>query len=257
MIYIATFFVATLLFLVIYFKIYLFFTPKNRLPILMYHQIKKESDDELTVSVKNLEEQFHHLTKNGYTTLFFKDLNQNKLPKKSIIITFDDGYDNNREFLEPLLKKYGLKATIFIPTNFIEQGYNEHQMMTFEQIRNLDNNFISIGLHSHAHKNFREISVAEAEQDLKTNMQILERENIKYERVFAYPYGKVPKDSDKKRQLFEALKKLNIKYALRIGNKINYFPSRSPYEFCRIDVRGTDSLGKFKLKLLFGRTKLF
>jgi hypothetical protein len=44
---------------------------------------------------------------------------------------------------------------------------------------------------------------------------------------------------------------------LRIGNQINKFPFKNPYEIMRIDIKGEDSLLKFKLKLRFGKLKLF
>jgi peptidoglycan/xylan/chitin deacetylase (PgdA/CDA1 family) len=242
-------------FIVIYFRLYLFLFPKNRLVILMYHQIEKETHEDLTVSLRNIEKQFEYLNRKKYTSKFFSELPF--LSKKNIIITFDDGYKNNYDYLPSLLKKHHLKATIFIPTQFIQGGYKDYKMMTFEELRNLDKDYFEIALHSHSHQNFRNISAADAENDLKTNMKILEYEGIGYSKVLAYPYGKYPKKNPDKAFLFSTLKKSGITYAVRIGNKVNYFPSKKPYELCRIDIKGTDSLIHFKLKLIFGRLKLF
>lgn len=244
-----------LVFFITYFRLYLLVFPKNRLPILMYHQVEKETDGDLTVTLENLEKQFQYLRKKNYKSKFFSQLNT--LGKKSIILTFDDGYKNNFDYLPSLLKKYDLKATIFIPTKFIQEGYKNCEMMSFEDIRNLDKTYFEIALHSHAHQNFRNVSVDFIENDLKTNMQILDRENIEYSNVLAYPYGKYPKKIAEKMKVFSGLKDLGIGFAVRIGNKVNYFPTQTPYELCRIDIKGKDSLIKFKLKLIFGRLKLF
>lgn len=244
-----------IIFIIVYFRLYLFVFPKNRLTILMYHQVKKETDEDLTVSLENLEKQFQYLRKKNYKSKFFSELNT--LGKKSIILTFDDGYKNNFDYLPSLLKKYGLKATIFIPTKFIQEGYENSEMMSFEDIRNLDKTYFEIALHSHNHQNFRNIPVDFLENDLKTNMQILDRENIGYSKVLAYPYGKYPKENVEKMKVFSVLKNLGIEFAVRIGNKVNYFPTQKPYELCRIDIKGKDSIIKFKLKLIFGRLKLF
>ncbi|PTT26626.1 hypothetical protein DBR28_17685, partial [Chryseobacterium sp. HMWF028] len=91
-------------FTAVYFRLYLFAFPHNRLVILMYHQIEKESHEDLTVSLKNLEQQFSYLSRKKYTTHFFSELTIST--KRNIIITFDDGYRNNLEYLPPLLKKY-------------------------------------------------------------------------------------------------------------------------------------------------------
>lgn len=244
-----------LIFLTVYFRLYLFVFPKNRLIILMYHQIEKESHEDLTVSLKSLEQQFEYLNKKNYTSKFFSELNT--LGKKSIILTFDDGYKNNLDYLPSLLEKYNLKATIFIPTKFIQEGYKDYPMMSFEDIRSLNKKHFEIALHSHNHQNFRDISADSIKTDLETNMQILNNEGINYSKVLAYPYGKYPKKTVEKKKIFSVLKNLGIEFAVRIGNKVNYFPTNQPYELCRIDIKGKDSLLKFKLKLIFGRLKLF
>ncbi|QBO58177.1 Poly-beta-1,6-N-acetyl-D-glucosamine N-deacetylase [Chryseobacterium salivictor] len=238
-----------------YFRIYLYFFPRKRLTILMYHKVEKEGDTELTVSAENLEKQFKYIKEKAYRSVFFKEIHSEF--RKKIIITFDDGYYNNYEFLPSLLQKYDLKATIFISTSFIENGYDENKMMGFEDLKKLSSNFFEIALHSHSHQNFRTLSNSEIENDLKLNMQILESHQIQYSKVLAYPYGKYPKNGAEQEKLFHTLKKLGIDFAVRIGNKINYFPNAKPYELCRIDIKGEDSLQRFKLKLILGKLKLF
>jgi hypothetical protein len=46
-------------------------------------------------------------------------------------------------------------------------------------------------------------------------------------------------------------------FALRIGNRINHVPFNDPYELKRIDIKGTDSMYTFTIKLRKGRQKLF
>ncbi|QIY92110.1 polysaccharide deacetylase family protein [Chryseobacterium gallinarum] len=242
-------------FVIFYFRLYLFAFPTHRLIILMYHQIEEETCEDLTVSLKNLEQQFSYLQKEKYTAKFFSELGTPA--SKSIILTFDDGYKNNFKYLPALLEKYNLKATIFIPTSFIQEGYGDYEMMTFEDLRSLPEKYIELALHSHSHQNFRDVSAGFIERDLEKNMQILESQSIKYSKILAYPYGKYPKKKADKDILFSNLKKIGIDFAVRIGNKVNYFPTRHPYELCRVDIKGGDSLIKFKLKLIFGRLKLF
>ncbi|KAA2224836.1 polysaccharide deacetylase family protein [Chryseobacterium sediminis] len=242
-------------FIIVYFRLYLFVFPHNRLVILMYHQIQKESHEDLTVSLKNLEQQFSYLSRKKYTPQFFSELTVST--KKNIVITFDDGYRNNLEYLPSLLKKYNLKATIFIPTGFIENGYKNYLMMTFDEIRSLDRNYFEIALHTHAHDSLKTMSLDHVEKDLEKNMQILDAQNIPYSKVLAYPYGKYPNKEKEKSAFFSILKKIGIDFAVRIGNRINYYPPQHPYELCRVDIKGKDSIIKFKLKLIFGRLKLF
>ncbi len=215
----------------------------------MYHSVLPETDNDLTVSLKNLEKQLKYLSTNNYKTLFFKELKA-PLKPKTILLTFDDGYKNNEEFLLPLLKKFGMKATIFIPTSRID---HDSDKMTFHDLRNIDKNYVELALHSHNHHNFKEITLDEVEKDLKKNIEVLEKENIPFTKVLAYPYGSFPKNDA---NFFKILEKTDIEYGLRIGNKANFFPTKTPYQLCRIGINGSDSLLTFILKLIFGKLKL-
>jgi hypothetical protein len=55
----------------------------------MYHQIDFTSDDDLVVTLENLEKQFSYLQKKNFISLFFSDLPKNKNRSKKIIITFE------------------------------------------------------------------------------------------------------------------------------------------------------------------------
>src|SRR3989344_4458910 len=104
------------------------FINRNKVKILMYHRVDDKKIDilpyyaNLNVSIKNFEEQMRYLSKN-YNVIPLNDIiniNKNKKIKNSVIITFDDGYIDNYLYAYPILKKYNLPATIFLPTDFIE-----------------------------------------------------------------------------------------------------------------------------------------
>lgn len=89
------------------------------LPIIMYHSLLKDSklQNDYTISPSLFEKDLKFLTENGYTTITVEDLisyvyRDGKLPKKCIMLTFDDGYYNNYYYAFPLLKKYNCKAVI-------------------------------------------------------------------------------------------------------------------------------------------------
>ena len=88
--------------------------------ILMYHMIKEPIKNakfnKLRVSPKMFEWQIRYLKKNGFTFLTMKELIEKKdnLPKKTVVITFDDGYEDNYLNAFPILKKYNAKATIYL-----------------------------------------------------------------------------------------------------------------------------------------------
>ncbi|KIC64631.1 hypothetical protein RM51_03095 [Chryseobacterium taiwanense] len=226
----------------------------------MYHQVLPKNlapKNDLIVTTENLEEQFIYI-KNNFTTLFFKDLHKESNAPNKIILTFDDGYYNNLEYLIPLLEKYQLKATIFIPTEYIQSRMHstEKNFMSFDEIRNLNPELIEIALHSHSHRNYSEMSVEEAREDLNKNIEILRENTIIFSNVLAYPYGKFPREKNKKRAFFEMLEQSGITAALRIGNEIDSYPWKNKYEIKRIDIKYGDSINKFKWKLRLGKLKL-
>ncbi|OBW43438.1 Polysaccharide deacetylase [Chryseobacterium sp. MOF25P] len=246
--------------MVLFFKRVLGLSKKESIRILMYHQVLPQSiayKNDLIVTVENLDEQLVYI-KNNFKTVFFKDLEDSKSVDNKIILTFDDGYYNNLQYLIPLLEKHQLKATIFIPTEFIQNNLNgeERVYMNFDEIKSLNPNLVEIALHSHSHKNFSQMTLSEAETDLLKNIEILEQNQISFTKVLAYPYGKFPKEKERKKEFFKMLARIGIVSAMRIGNNIAFYPFKKRFEVNRIDIKYGDSLKTFKWKLKFGKTKL-
>ena len=121
-------------------------------PVLMYHAL---SDDkwgywDLFVSPQTLDEELLYLQENGYQTIWFEDLSHVEDFEKPVILTFDDGYDDNYTELFPLLQKYSAKATIFV----IPKAVGTAHKMTAEQIFELSQSgLVSIQSHTYSHGN--------------------------------------------------------------------------------------------------------
>lgn len=238
-----------------------------RLPILMYHSVSESSDsaEGLTISAKLLEAHFKFLHDNGYESFHFSELKRGnthmKLPKKSIVITFDDVYVNQLEFAYPLLQKYNLKASFFIPfayvNGFDSWNTNSEAIMSLAQLQSLDPNVIELGLHSFNHNRYDQLNVQEIEDDFHQCNSFIQDNNLKVNHILAYPYGKYPKSKDSQSEFFKILESNQISYGLRIGNRVNTFPFKNNFKVERIDIKGEDTLSKFKLKLRFGKLKLF
>lgn len=230
-----------------------------KLPILMYHKVSETLSEGLTISEKNLEAQFQFLSENEYETYFLSDLYKLKrLPsKKSVVITFDDGYVSQLQYAVPLLQKYKLKAIFFIPLLYIgmEDSWNDetHPLMSLEQLKSLDTSIIELAYHSFAHQKFDSLSLSEIKKDTEMALKAVSENSLHFSLGLAYPFGKYPREKEAKSKFFNLLKKENFKYGLRIGNRLNTFPFKNPFEIQRIDVKGEFSLKKFKWKLRFGK----
>ncbi|MDT0559515.1 polysaccharide deacetylase family protein [Ichthyenterobacterium sp. W332] len=240
----------------------------SKLPILMYHNVSKNDTESigLTISENRLNEQFEYLKANKYNTFHFSDImlmqeKGLKLPKKSVIITFDDVYVNQLDLAYPLLKSNNLKACFYIPMAYVggkdDWNSGKEAIMSVEQLQSMDSTIVELGLHSFYHKNYKDISLQETQEDFQKCKAFINDNNLDIKNVLAYPYGKYPKSKMVKADFFEELQHQKIAYALRIGNRINRFPFKNNYEIQRIDIKGEDSLKTFKLKLKFGKLKLF
>jgi len=239
---------------------------KSGLRVLMYHKLSLNTNDNLTVSVDMLEKQLLYLKEENYHPITVQQLieyqyQKAKLPKKPILLTFDDGYENNYTYLYPLLKKHALKATIFLPVAYLgslnEWDEGDDPIMNVEKLKQIDSSLIELGLHSFIHRSYRELTKAELIDDINQCKSILMENSIPYVPAITYPYGDYPREQKRYEQFKETLLNNEIRLGFRIGNRINKIPVADPFCIQRIDIKGTDSFSRFKLKILLGRIKIF
>jgi peptidoglycan/xylan/chitin deacetylase (PgdA/CDA1 family) len=254
----------------------LFIPAPSGLPILLYHKVSLDQNDALTISADHLDRQLAYIDSNGYTPISFAELKAaldglRTLPAKPVIVTFDDGYVSTYELAYPLLVKHDVKATIFLPTAFIggNAGWSggSEPLMSYEMIRQLAanppagnklaGNLIEFALHGHRHESYERYSAAQIESDLSQCLHTLDASGCAFSRVFAYPYGRMPRGPSANRTMREFFRRNKIYFAARIGSRINALPPRDVYELKRTAVRGTDSFWEFRTKLRKGRIKLF
>jgi len=165
------------------------------LPTLMYHHVqdmnlaKEKKQTGLTVDTETFKSQMQYLKEKGYQTIGFSELinffdSGTGIAKKTILITFDDGYDDFYLNALPILKEYGFKASVFIPTGLMNNaGY-----MIWEQIIDANNAGYYFGNHTWSHKNvLQEKEVIDNEITLGD--KILAERGLNNLKVFAYPYG--------------------------------------------------------------------
>lgn len=225
----------------------------------MYHHITEADGSGLTISATKFEQQLQFLKAKGYTSYHLKELLLlQKLPKKrNVVITFDDGFESQREFAIPLLKKYGFKATLFVPLKYLGKNDSWHTgkipIMSSETLKTLDPSVVQLAHHSFAHQKFDNMAVTEINQDFESSFKVLENNNMSFGPFIAYPYGKFPRTAALNMQFKNILRDAGFAYGLRIGNRVNKFPFKDPFEINRIDIKGEFSLRKFKRKVRFGK----
>ena len=97
----------------------------HALPILMYHHVSP-APGLVTISPQNFAQQMAWLARSGYHTASCADLEHflrgKVLPRRSVMLTFDDGYLDNYVHAYPILRRHGLHAVVFAVTDWIGNG---------------------------------------------------------------------------------------------------------------------------------------
>lgn len=232
----------------------------GRLPVLMYHNVSPHgvAGKGLTICAGKLEQQFKYLAEKNYKACHLSEIeNQTETASKSIIITFDDVTENQLTYAVPLLEKYNLKATFFIPFHFVgktdQWNKGNEKIMSLEQLKAINPDVVEFGYHSYLHRKYAELSSAEITEDFNNCNNYINENSLRVYPAVAYPYGNYPKQEPAKKHFKQLLEKNGIKMGLRIGNRVNRFPFTDIYEIQRIDVKGEWGMLKFRLMLKFGK----
>ena len=108
---------------------------------------------------------------------------QKNLDKKIFVITFDDGYRSNYLNALPLLKKYNLKATIFLIFNFI----GKENYLNWNEIFEMQDYGIEFGSHTISHLKLTKISLPEAKKEIFNSKKFFENRLKREILSFCYP----------------------------------------------------------------------
>lgn len=118
------------------------------------------------------------------------------LPRRSVLVTFDDGFQCIRTVALPLLRKRGLPAVLFVPTDYVggHNGFDhgcepEERICTWEDLAALQGSGVSIQSHGTSHRGLSELSPAEMEHELSQSKSMLERNLSESVQIFSFPYG--------------------------------------------------------------------
>ena len=177
----------------IFWGFYLFYIrPRYVTPILMYHHIgRKEKTSSLSVSFENFRSQMSFLSRRNYNVISLAEFIQAKsgkvgLPRNTVVITFDDGYEDNYIYAFPVLKKYSLPATIFVIVDSIgKEGY-----LNYTQLKEMaSSGLITIGSHTLSGDYLPGKSRLELEREIGLSKKILQTNLKKSIDFFCYPIG--------------------------------------------------------------------
>jgi peptidoglycan/xylan/chitin deacetylase (PgdA/CDA1 family) len=233
----------------------------HRIPILMYHSLSRHAQPRFrkyALSPARFAEQMAYLARQHYETFtvsqYVKSRTTNiPLPDRAAVLTFDDGFADFFEEALPVLKHYGIVATIYISTAFVNgtshflqrEQETDRLMLTWEQLIEISASGIECGAHSHRHLQLDVVPMNIARSEITYCKEILEEKLNQTITSFAYPYGYYrPAVQNLVRQA-GYLSACAVRYAMSS-------PTDDIFALSRLIVPGDTNLQKFA-ELLAGR----
>ena len=158
--------------------------------VLNYHKVD-DMNIALSVLPNDFDRQMAYLKEHGYNTINSQQLyeylaNGAPLPPNPIMITFDDGYEDNYRNAYPILQKYGFTGTIFVITDFVSAQPN---YLTWEQINEMKAHGMDFQSHTATHQSMTGLSEEQLRQELTKSKQTLDAQLNQDTLFVAYPTG--------------------------------------------------------------------
>ena len=233
---------------------YLYIFQEEKVAILTYHDIVDsipEEELELTVNIttEKFEKQIKWLADNNYTTISFEDLynwkeNGKKLPRKSVILAFDDGWTSFYTKAMPILEKYNMKGSVFVILKYSENATeNTSLYIKLEQIQDIENNHQNIEVLSHSYNLHIRENANSNDYDVYNNDIREVKKYLQNATYYAYPFG-IHND-----EYIQALKDNGYKLAFTFGPYDFVKKTDDNFKIPRLGIFETMPDWKFKLKM--------
>lgn len=201
--------------------------PHAAAPILMYHSISDHATEKghpyyHTVTKPNVfEAQMRYLRDHGYTaTTLAEAISLLGAPKSSVrpvVITFDDGFEDFATAAWPILSRYGMTATMFLPTAHISHSrslFLGRPCLTWSTVRELLREGIHFGSHTVSHPQLRDVPPNQLGHEIRKSKETIEAKTGSPVNCFSYPYAYPEADGEFCRRFTDLLTANGYSYAV-------------------------------------------
>ena len=167
-------------------------------PVLTYHDIGPQAKGRLVIGAKAFGEQMHYLKTHNYRVVSLEELHEflqlkRQLPRRAVVLTFDDGHRSFLEYAYPVLKDLRFPATLFVYTDYVGSGRNA---LDWDDLARLDAEGFQVEGHTKTHGDLRR-QPGESETDharrlrteLEASQRLFQQRLGRPARFLAYPYG--------------------------------------------------------------------
>jgi peptidoglycan/xylan/chitin deacetylase (PgdA/CDA1 family) len=229
-----------------------------RVAILAYHKIGRPSagawDTWYYISEEIFERQLHFIAESVWEVIdaarFLQGLDDpGSLPDRSVLLTFDDGYQSILRCALPHLIAFGFPAVLFVPTGFVgdvsrfDEKTREpmEPICSWDELRELQHGGISIESHGVSHCHFSEVDRARLVFELESSRRAIIKELGANSLMLAFPYGDAGSDYP---ETGRALAETGYRCAFLYGGGAQSFPISDPYRIARIPMGPDIELGQ-------------
>jgi peptidoglycan/xylan/chitin deacetylase (PgdA/CDA1 family) len=239
---------------------------RRGVPILMYHRVTpdemrdprapREVIDALRVSPEGFRSQMAWLSEAGFQTITLDDLlaaDERPLPVRSVVLTFDDGYQDFADHAAPILVEFGFTAHLFLVADLVgktsdwdaERFGIRIPMFDWDTARRLESQGFHCEAHTLTHERLAGLAADELRGQIAKSRERLRRELGRDVNHFAYPYGSF--DEAAVRMVRESGYRSACTVQRGLATHRN-----DPFQLPRICVHDSDSLFDFKCSVLTG-----
>jgi len=167
-------------------------------PVLTYHDIGPQAKGRLVIGAKAFAEQMRYLKANRYRVITLAEFHEflqlkRQLPRRAVVLTFDDGYRSFLTHAYPVLKELGFTATLFVYTDYVGTGRNA---LGWDDLARLTAEGFQVEGHTKSHGDLRrQPGESEAEHarrlraELESSQRLFQQRLGRPAKFLAYPFG--------------------------------------------------------------------
>ncbi|MBL4583111.1 MAG: polysaccharide deacetylase family protein [Pseudomonadales bacterium] len=238
--------------------------------ILMYHMISDHKNNAkfngLRVTPEAFEQQLNWLKSHDWNFVTMSELVilGNTLPRKSVALTFDDGFEDNYTNALPIMQRYGAKGTLYLVVDRHKRDWSTNKKahhnsgelmqepkLTDTQVTEmLQSGVFELGAHTTTHPNLSQLLEAEKTSEIAGSKQQLEKLFQTNIGSFAYPFGIYSQDD------VRVTKRANFESAVTTEAGISELNTNNLLELKRVKISGKDNFFAFRMRMKHGQRGL-
>lgn len=178
--------------------------PARSVPVLYYHRVNPGVRE--AVRPESFEEQIRWLKLHDYNLISLGEYCGNRhqprfWQQRNVVVTFDDGYEDNYLYAFPILARYGGICTVFVATCYAERGSSlagdsaraggqDSRMLSWKQIEEMSACGVEFGSHTVSHVDLTRLAGDELRRELVESRETIRAHTGQPVAFLSYPFGR-------------------------------------------------------------------